>query len=271
MSKYVEAKGVGYMEHRAKVVEQACILSNQALSADVCRMVVESPQVASSSMPGQFVMVRSSNTMDPLLRRPLSIAGADPRQGTLTLIYRIVGRGTQLMQSLSVGTTLDVMGPLGRGFDLSVRNLLLVGGGIGLAPLLFAAERCCPHPVDVLAGGRTKDELFWTELFRHSCQNVHVTTDDGSLGICGTCADALPELLANGRYGGVLTCGPRPMMMRVAALAKSAGVPTQVSLEEHMACGVGACLACTCGAADGKSRQVCKDGPVFWAEEVNWS
>ena len=216
-------------------------------------------------------MVRSSNTMDPLLRRPLSIAGADPRQGTLTLIYRIVGRGTQLMQSLSVGTTLDVMGPLGRGFDLSVRNLLLVGGGIGLAPLLFAAERCCPHPVDVLAGGRTKDELFWTELFRHSCQNVHVTTDDGSLGICGTCADALPELLANGRYGGVLTCGPRPMMMRVAALAKSAGVPTQVSLEEHMACGVGACLACTCGAADGKSRQVCKDGPVFWAEEVNWS
>ena len=127
------------------------------------------------------------------------------------------------------------------------------------------------QPVEVLAGGRTKAELFWTDLFRQSCKQVHVATDDGSLGLCGACTDALPELLAKGEYDGVLTCGPRPMMQRVAALATMAGVRTQVSLEEHMACGLGACLSCTCGAADGGSRQVCKDGPVFWSEEVDWS
>ncbi len=259
------------MEQKSKFVEQALILSNQALSSDVFRMVVHSPQIALGSQPGQFVMIRLSAAMDPLLRRPLSIAGADPQKGTLTLIYRVIGRGTQQMAAVQSGDSLDVMGPLGRGFDLSHSRLLLVGGGIGLAPLLFAAEHCCPQPVEVLAGGRTKDELFWTELFRESCQSIHVTTDDGSLGVCGTCADALPNLLASGRYEGVLTCGPRPMMKQVVALAKAAGIRTQVSLEEHMACGVGACLACTCGAANGDSRQVCKDGPVFWAEEVDWS
>ena len=259
------------MEQKVKVVEQALILSNQALSSDVFRMVVHSPQIALGSLPGQFVMIRLSETLDPLLRRPLSIAGADPQKGTLTLIYRVIGRGTHQMATAQSGASLDVMGPLGRGFDLSGSRLLMVGGGIGLAPLLFAAEYCCPKPVDVLAGGRTKDELFWTELFRESCQNIHVTTDDGSLGVCGTCADALPDLLSSGQYQGVLTCGPRPMMKRVANLAKEAGIRTQVSLEEHMACGVGACLACTCGAVNGGSRQVCKDGPVFWAEEVDWS
>ena len=259
------------MDRKKKWIEQALIVSNQALSADVFRMVLRSPQIVSACVPGQFVMVRLSESNDPLLRRPLSIAGADPEHGTLTLIYRLVGRGTQQMASAQAGAVLDVMGPLGRGFDLSASRLLLVGGGIGLAPLLFAAQRCCPAPVEVLAGGRTQDEMFWTKLFRQSCQQIHVTTDDGSLGLCGTCADALPALLSTGAYEEVLTCGPRPMMQRVAALATAAGVRTQVSLEEHMACGLGACLSCTCAAADGGSRQVCKDGPVFWSEEVDWS
>ena len=259
------------MKQKTKWIEQALIVTNQALSADVYRMVVHTPKISACCIPGQFVMVRMPGANDPLLRRPLSIAGADRESGMLTLIYRLVGRGTQQMAAAPVGAVLDVMGPLGRGFDLSAARLLLVGGGIGLAPLLFAAQRCCPSPVEVLAVGRTKDELFWTELFRQSCNQVHVTTDDGSLGLCGTCADALPELLMTGKYDGVLTCGPRPMMQRVAALATAAGVRTQVSLEEHMACGLGACLSCTCVTADGGSRQVCKDGPVFWSEEVDWS
>lgn len=259
------------MAQKTKFIEQARVLTNQALSKDVYRMVVQSPQVVAACAPGQFVMVRLNGAMDPLLRRPLSIAGADLSSGNLTLIYRVVGRGTQQMETLPIGASLDVLGPLGRGFDTAGSRLLLVGGGIGLAPLLFAAERRCPQPVEVLAGGRTKEELFWTDLFRQSCKQVHVATDDGSLGLCGACTDALPELLAKGEYDGVLTCGPRPMMQRVAALATMAGVRTQVSLEEHMACGLGACLSCTCGAADGGSRQVCKDGPVFWSEEVDWS
>ena len=100
--------------------------------------------------------------------------------------------------------------------------------------------------------------------------HFHITTDDGSLGICGTCADALSGVLCDGGYDGVLTCGPRPMMKRVAETAQAAGIPVQVSLEEHMACGLGVCLSCTCGATDGGTRQICKDGPVFSAAEVDW-
>ncbi len=259
------------MEKKTKVVESALILINEPLASGVFRLVVKSPKISERCTPGQFVMVRLPWWTDPYLRRPFSIAGADSDEGTLTLIYRVVGHGTELLESARAGDTLDVMGPLGRGFDLSGERLLLVGGGMGLAPLLFAAGRCCPNPVEVLAGGRSGDELFWVGLFRGNCDKVHVTTDDGSLGICGTCVDALPDILRKGGFSGVLTCGPRPMMKRVTEVANAAGIRTQVSLEEHMACGMGVCLSCTCGAADGGTRQICKDGPVFWAEEVDWT
>lgn len=259
------------VEEKNKFLEQTPVLENQSLAPGVFRLVLKAPQMAAHCVPGQFVMVRLNTMADPLLRRPISIAGADPLKGTLTLIVRIVGRGTRTFESLQTGASLSIMGPLGRGFDLSGERLLLVGGGIGLAPLLFAAERCCPRPVEVIAGGKTGDELFWAALFEQSCNRVHVTTDDGSLGFCGTCADALPEILINGNYDRVLTCGPRPMMKRVAEEAAKAGIRTQVSLEEHMACGLGACLTCTCQDREGGSRQICKDGPIFWAEEVKWT
>jgi dihydroorotate dehydrogenase electron transfer subunit len=234
-------------------------------------MVLEAPEIASAAVPGQFVMVRTSGGRDPLLRRPISIAGIDSGKGTLTLICRIVGQGSLLLSEIGPDKTLDVMGPLGRGFDLSAKRPILVGGGIGLAPLLCAAEAFCPQPVEVLAGGRTGDEMFWAGLFEASCDQVHVTTDDGSMGICGTCADALPDLLATGKYDAVLACGPRPMMKKIVETAAKYKVPVQVSLEEHMACGLGACRSCTCNAPEGGSRQVCKDGPVFRAEEVDWT
>ncbi len=260
------------MKTDAKFIEQALILENRVLAPDVYHMVVKSPRISATCSPGQFVMVKvTSATTDPLLRRPLSIAGADLKQERLTLIYRVVGRGTERMEALQPGASIDVMGPLGRGFDLSAEHLLLVGGGMGLAPLLYVADKCCPLPVEVLAGGRTENEMFWIDLFRSRCEKLHITTDDGSLGFGGTCADHLPQLLRSGNFDGILTCGPRPMMKRVVEIAVQAGVPTQVSLEEHMACGLGACLSCTCAAADGGTRQVCKDGPVFWAEEVDWS
>lgn len=256
---------------KKKFVELASILAHEPLIAGVYKLVLQSPRIAAACQPGQFVMLRQPWWTDPFLRRPLSIAGAVAEEGTVTLIYRVVGHGTELLEAARVGDRLDMMGPLGRGFALANGRLLLVGGGMGLAPLLFAAQRCCPAPVDVLAGGRTSDELFWVKLFQNVCDQVHVTTDDGSLGSCGTCVDALPQLLRHGGYEGVLTCGPRPMMKRVAELALAAGVPTQVSLEEHMACGLGVCLSCTCGAKDGGTRQVCKDGPVFPAAEVDWT
>jgi dihydroorotate dehydrogenase electron transfer subunit len=259
------------MTEKTKFLDPALILVHETLITGVHKLVLQSSRIAAACQPGQFVMLGQPGRTDPFLRRPFSIAGADSQEGTVTLIYRVVGHGTELLEASRVGDALDMVGPLGRGFDLAGGRLLLAGGGMGLAPLLFAAQRRCPAPVDVLAGGRTGDELFWVKLFQNVCEHVHVTTDDGSMGSCGTCVDALPELLLQNGYDGVLTCGPRPMMKQVAELALASGIPTQVSLEEHMACGLGVCLSCTCGAKDGGTRQVCKDGPVFPATEVDWA
>lgn len=248
---------------------QADVAGNAAITRDVFQLLLRAPEIAAGAAPGQFVMLRLTGFTAPLLRRPFSIAGADARTGLVSIIYRVVGEGTNHLAGIQTGGQLDLVGPLGKGFDLTAKRPLLVGGGMGLAPLLFAARRMCPCPVEVLAGGRTKEELFWTELFKDSCDQVNVTTDDGSLGFCGSCVDALPDLLATGRFDAVLTCGPRPMLRRVAECAARFGVPCQVSLEEFMACGIGACLSCTCGAKSGDTLQVCKDGPVFRAEEVD--
>lgn len=251
--------------------EQVQVFENERLSRDVYKMILAAPLVARNCLPGQFVMLRINVTGEPLLRRPLSIAGVSEDRERLTLIYRIVGRGTEMMKTLQSGMKIELLGPLGHGFDLSPEKMLLVGGGIGLAPLLFVAGECCSHSVDLLAGGRCREELFWLELFAKQCTRITAMTDDGSLGGHGTCADALPRLLQEQQYDSILTCGPRPLMKKVAEIAATFRIPVQVSLEEHMACGLGACLTCTCDTRDGFSRQVCKDGPVFRAEEVKWS
>ena len=144
---------------------------------------------------------------------------------------------------------------------------LLVGGGMGLSPLLFCAG-VMGEKADVLMGGRCAREMFWETLFRPHVLNTYITTDDGSLGVKGFTVSLLPELLAGGGYDAVIVCGPEIMMQRTARLAKEAGIPCQVSLERRMACGLGACLSCSIDATDGTRKKVCKDGPVFWAEEV---
>jgi dihydroorotate dehydrogenase electron transfer subunit len=252
----------------SKTVVQGPVIKHEALGDMVKLLVVEAPAIAKAARPGQFVHVRVQDGYDPLLRRPISIAGADAAKGTVELIYRVVGRGTALLAALSPGDIVDCMGPLGSGFDLSAERPLLVGGGMGLAPLMFLARELCPKPVNVLMGGRTSREMYWQTSYTGLCDNMHITTDDGSMGRQGFVSDALPELLESGGYDMVYTCGPRPMMERVAHLAKMYQIPCQVSLEDHMACGVGACLSCTCASPDGKRRKVCTDGPVFRAEEV---
>lgn len=251
-----------------KVVVQAPIVQHDTIVEMVKQIVFYAPAIAQQSAPGQFVHVRVTGSYDPLLRRPLSIANVDAAAGTVTVIYRIVGPGTALLGALPVGSTVDCMGPLGTGFDLQCCRPLLVGGGMGLAPLVYLAQQLCPRPVEVLMGGRTKQELFWQDIFKQTCDKTHITTDDGSLGQRGMAVDLLPELLKSQRFDMIYTCGPRPMMEKVAQQAKLQGIPCQVSLEEHMACGVGACLSCTCAGSDGKRKKICTDGPVFWAGEV---
>lgn len=251
----------------SKVAVEARILENTGIAPLVKRMLIHVPAIASAAKPGQFVHVRIPGG-DLLLRRPLSIADVNVKSGTLTLIYKIVGSGTAQLALLDPGDTVNCMGPLGSGFALAGDKPLLVGGGMGIAPLLYLSRALCPKPTEVLMGGRNSGEMYWPELFREVCHSMHITTDDGSLGRRGTTLDALPEIIRQKQIDMIYTCGPKIMMAGVARLAKQAGIPCQVSLEEHMACGVGACLSCTCAASDGIRRKICSDGPVFNAGEV---
>jgi len=252
-----------------KVLMAASVEENCCVNPGVFRLTLHAPEIASGATPGQFVMVGVSSASDPLLKRPYSIAGTDQEAGNVTIIYRVVGRGTELLANKKPGDNIEVIGPLGQGFDIRGKRPLLVGGGMGLAPLLFSAQQICPSPVEVVAGGRTRDEMFWQELFHACCKEVHVTTDDGTLGARGTCVDILPRILKAGHFDCILTCGPLPMIRSVAAYAIQQNIPCQVSMEQHMACGFGACLTCTCGKKGGGYLQVCKHGPVFQAEEVD--
>ncbi|MCE5286415.1 MAG: dihydroorotate dehydrogenase electron transfer subunit [Pelosinus sp.] len=251
-----------------KTVEEASVVEHVWLSNQVRKLVLYAPQIAKEAVSGQFVHLRVADQIDPLLRRPISLSSADAIDGKISLIYRVVGHGTERLSRLSFGEIVDCLGPLGQGFALDAVRPLLIGGGMGIAPLVFLAECLRPAPIEILLGGRTKEELFWTEIFKDNCEQLHITTDDGTLGTKGVTLDILPELLQHGKFDRIYVCGPRPMMEGAAKIAKEFGITCQVSLEAHMACGVGACLSCTCAGKNGKRHKICSDGPVFWAEEV---
>ncbi|MDU4960748.1 MAG: dihydroorotate dehydrogenase electron transfer subunit [Sporomusaceae bacterium] len=248
-------------EHHARVAEHRC------LADDVRLLTLRSRSLAQMTQPGQFVHIRVSDTQDPLLRRPISVCRIDREAETITLVYRIAGKGTRLLSQVKADDRLDCLGPLGKGFSRNSKRPLLIGGGMGLAPLVALAQSFCPLPVTVVMGGRTKQELYWTDLFASLCDAIHITTNDGSLGRQGVAPDVLPDLLADGGYDRVYACGPRPMLAGVVRTAQAYGIACEVSLEEHMACGIGACLVCTCDTTQGR-KKVCSDGPVFAGESV---
>ncbi|SHH95017.1 dihydroorotate dehydrogenase electron transfer subunit [Sporobacter termitidis DSM 10068] len=243
------------------------VLDNRRLTETVHALRLQSAELARAARPGQFVHIKCGE--GNLLRRPVSICRAE--DGVLTVVLEVRGEGTRWLSQRRAGDMLDVLGPLGRGFDLSHKNIIVVGGGIGVPPMLFAA-RAAGAKAAVL-GFRSRENAILAEEFRDVCEAVYITTDDGSLGEHGTVAGPLERLLREGGCSAVLACGPRPMLQAAAALAETYKVPCQVSLEERMGCGVGACLVCACKTVvDGKEkmRRVCKDGPVFPAEEVVW-
>lgn len=255
--------------------ENSIVESVEQLADTLFRLTLTAPLIAAAAQPGQFVMAACGPSLDPLLRRPFSIHRllAPDR---IQLLFRVVGKGTGLLAESRPGQQLSLIGPLGRGFRPVARGpACLVGGGIGIAPLLFLADRLCltspdPHPCTVLLGAQTGAEL--TTLAREfaalRCQ-VETATDDGSLGHRGFVTDLLAPHLATAQQ--VYICGPQPMMARIALQCQAAQVGCQASLEAHMACGLGACLGCTVHGSDDRYRHVCKHGPVFTAEEVAWN
>ena len=234
------------------------ILTNRPLTAAVWEMTLAGD--VTGVRPGQFVNVRLPGLY---LRRPISVC--DAGNGVLTLVYKTVGAGTDLMATLPKGAVLDLLLPLGNGYDLTAagEKPLLLGGGVGVPPLYLTAKqlRAAGKDVSVVLGFNTKDEIFYEDRFRALGCRVTVTTADGSGGIKGFVTDALPDA-----YSYFYACGPLPMLKAVCGSTHTSG---QLSLEERMGCGFGACMGCTHKTTAGYKR-VCKEGPVFIKEELLW-
>ena len=244
-----------------KQMINAEIAENVEAAKNIYRLTVKADI---NGKPGQFVQLRLPSN-EFTLRRPFGIASIN--DGQVKMFYRVVGNGTNFLTDCKSGEYINILGSLGNSFDIADgEKILLIGGGMGLAPLLFAASEA--KSVDVFMGGRNAEEvIFWQDEFKDFVDNIFVMTDDGSYGNKGFVTDFLPDALKNNHYDKILVCGPEIMMRKVAAIAKKYNIACQVSMEKRMACGLGACLSCSIDTIHGR-RKVCKDGPIFNAEEV---
>ena len=267
---------------------ETTVLYNRPLAGETWQMGLLAPDYDQLARPGQFVMLRLTAGSDPLLRRPFGIfrcrtlpplcTGQAP-QPAVELLYKVVGRGTRLLSSLHSGDRVALLGPLGRGFDLTdcAPTALLVAGGIGVAPLYLLAEQLLRQgrQVRLLLGGRRRDDILAVTEFERLGVETYVATDDGSLGEQGLVTQVLERKLARFPQASVFACGPMAMLRAVERLCRQAAVPLQVSLEALMACGVGACLGCVVPGQTHQEDQpdyrcTCKQGPVFDAQELLW-
>lgn len=210
---------------------------------------------------GQFINIKIDGMY---LRRPISVC--DCESGVITIIYKVVGKGTEVMSTMKEGTKLDILTDLGNGYDLSKAGdrPLLLGGGVGVPPLYLLAKKLIAEgkKVSVVLGFNTKDEVFYEDEFKALGADVTVTTVDGSYGVKGFVTDAMSEI----NYTYFYTCGPEPMLKAIYKASKTGG---QMSFEERMGCGFGACMGCSCKTITGYKR-ICKDGPVLEKEEILW-
>ncbi|APG25521.1 MULTISPECIES: dihydroorotate dehydrogenase electron transfer subunit [Syntrophotalea] len=262
------------------------IISNLELSPGYFRMRILAPGFVATAKPGQFVMVRIGNGLEPLLRRPFGIfrtgfLPADcqglPDKEYVEILYKVVGSGTALLRDLHRGDRVELLGPLGNGFDMQpAAEQILVGGGIGLVPLYMLARQLVKTGrVRLLMGGRCRDDILAVTEFERLGVATYVSTDDGSLGEEGLVTDVLRRKLEKFPGAAIYACGPMPMLRAVHDLCSAHRAPLQVSLEAFMACGVGACLGCVVkGAghseADPHYLCTCKEGPVFRSEQLEW-
>ena len=256
----------------------AKILSLKETAKDIFDMTLSAPEVASSAKAGQFINVYLKDA-SKLLPRPISICGFDPEKGTVRIVFRVVGNGTKELSEMKEGDDLKIMGPLGNGFfEIKEKNALLFGGGIGIPPMLGLAKSLSAKGIKVTAVLGYRDaENFLAEEFKAFGDDI-IATDDGSVGFHGNVVDAVKNSVATGALDLTDTClcacGPLPMLRGLKAFAKDNSLKAQLSMEERMACGIGACLACVCRSTEVdhhsnvKNKRVCKDGPVFYAEEI---
>ena len=241
------------------------IIEKRNLTEDIYSVLLNAGPIAQTALPGQFVHVKCGDGL--LLRRPISICDAEG--DTLRIVFQARGEGTWWLAGRTVGERLDLLGPLGHGFQVPDRGeVLLVGGGIGSAPMMLTGRQTKGRARAAL-GFRTASGVILAGELEQAGTPTAIATEDGSAGTAGWVDALVREALKDDSCAAVLACGPTPMLRAVARAAREAGVPCQVSLEERMGCGIGACLTCSCGVS-GHYLRVCRDGPVFDAEEVDW-
>jgi dihydroorotate dehydrogenase electron transfer subunit len=260
--------------------EMAEIAWNNRVADRTFLMGLKSEEIASASGPGQFVMIKVNEGMDPLLRRPFSICGVR-EDGFVFILYRVVGKGTTILSHAGKGERIRIMGPLGKGFIFSKsdRKPLLVGGGIGIAPLLFLAREMKDREIIFMAGFGTSKDIIDIHDLGDPHIRMSLATDDGSKGFAGTITELFEEHINRiGNAGDpfeIYACGPQAMLRKVVSMATAYDIPCQVSMEAFMACGLGACQGCAVKAASKNGQMdyhhVCREGPVFYTQEIDWN
>ena len=245
------------------------LIYKRCLTDNIMDYTVMCPEMAENAKPGQFLHILCGG--EAYLRRPISICDVVDKR-CIRFVFQIKGEGTKALTKYEEGDMIDILGPLGNGFDTSENYdgaILLIGGGIGVFPLLGLAKSL-NGKATALLGFRSKNDAVMTDEFAKVCKDVFLATDDGSCGYHGLVTDILSKIIESNKVSAIYSCGPALMMKAVSAAASAAEIPVQVSLEERMGCGVGACMTCTC-TVSGMKRRVCKDGPVFDGTEVEWN
>ena len=255
----------------AKVKMTSTILQQDCIGTDIYSLWLDAPEIASQAKPGQFISVYS-NDSGRVLPRPISICEIDREKGALRIVYRIAGKGTAEFSGMKAGETLDILGPLGNGFPMDVikgKRVFMMGGGIGVPPMVQTAKEA-EAEVTVIAGYRNSEIFLKEELEANG--TLVIATEDGSVGTKGNVMDAIRENHLEADV--IFACGPTPMLRAIKTYAEENGILCYISMEEKMACGVGACLACVCQSKDVDhhshvhNKRICKDGPVFLSTEV---
>lgn len=252
------------------------VVRNRQLGNGLWHLIVEAPEIAAEAQPGQFAMVRLGPSLEPLLRRPISFYRILKYNGWVEFVYKVVGKGTELLTEKGPGTPLDLVGPLGQGWTLlpDTRKIGIVGRGIGIAPLISLAEFAARKGLKVYAflSAKEPELIVGRELLAELGCGLYLHSDRGEFSGRGVVTEYLEEVLKEETLDQLYTCGSRRLGRAVLAYARERGIKGQISLEERMACGLGACIGCVTEiiTPQGKReyKRVCKEGPVFWVEEV---
>lgn len=245
------------------------IVSKKEIAEGIFDIYVDCAEVSRNAKPGQFIHIDCGDGVNTLLRRPISIC--DAKDSKVRFLFEVKGSGTKYLANKNEGDIINFLGPLGRGFTVSdsFKKPAVIGGGIGIFPLLMLSKRL--NNPSIYLGFRNKDRLVLQQDFKKVADSLYIATDDGSYGYNGFALDLLKNDISEGEIDIIYACGPKSMLAEVKKIAESNKIKCQLSLEQRMGCGIGACLTCVCktiGNGSAEYKRVCKDGPVFWSDEV---